>query len=139
MKTLIFGSSGMLGHVLSYYFKKKYKFDVILCSRSKTDIAVLDEILVQIPEYSKKQVSTIIDKYRPCNVINCAGITNANTSEEKLNLINSELPKLLANILNGNKDGSRLIHISTNGVFSGKRGDYVESDLPDSIDNYGKS
>lgn len=139
MKTLILGASGMLGHMVSYYFKKKYHSDVILCSRSKTDIVILDEILIKISEYSNKQLSVLIDHYRPCKIINCVGITDMNASKEKLNLINSELPKLLANILDSKNDGSQLVHISTNGVFSGKRGNYIESDQPDSIDIYGKS
>ena len=139
MKTLILGASGMLGHMVSHHFRKKYHSNVILCSRSKTDIAILDEILIKISEYSKKQLSVLIDRYRPCKIINCVGITNIRASRDKLNLINSELPKLLVNILDSNNDGSKLIQISTNGVFSGKRGNYVESDQPDSTDIYGKS
>ena len=139
MKTLILGASGMLGHMLSYYFKKKYHSDVILCSRSKTGIAIFDEILIKISEYSNKQLSVLIDRYRPCRIINCVAITDVNASKEKLNLINSELPKSVANILDNKNDGSQLVHISTNGVFSGKRGNYIESDQPDTNDIYGKS
>ena len=129
----------MLGHMVSFYFKKKYHSDVILCSRSKTNKVVLDKTLIKISEYSKKQLSVLIDRYRPCKIINCVGITNIRASRDKLNLINSELPKLLANILDKKNDGSQLVHISTNGVFSGKQGNYVESDLPDTNDIYGKT
>ena len=54
MKKIILGSSGMLGHVVSLYFKEKYPLDTILCSRSKTNIRDLDKVLKQITEYSKK-------------------------------------------------------------------------------------
>ena len=114
MKILILGASGMLGHMVSYYFKKKYNFDVVLCSRSKTEINILDEILINIPEYSEKRLSVLIEQHRPCKVINCTGITNIKTGKEKLNLVNTELPKLLTKILNNKNDGSKLVHISTN-------------------------
>ena len=139
MKTLILGASGMLGHMVSYYLKKKYNSDVIACSRTKTNIVSIDDILVKIPEYSNEHVSILINQYRPCTVINCVAVNNVSTSQKKINLINSELPKLLASILDAKSDGSKLIHISTNGVFSGISGDYVESDNPDSTDVYGKS
>ena len=139
MKTLILGASGMLGHMVSFYFKKKYHSDVILCSRSKTNKVVLDKTLIKISEYSRKQLSVLIDQYRPCTIINCVAITNITTSQKELNLINSELPKLLVNILDNKNDGSQLVHISTNGVFSGKQGNYIESDQPDANDIYGKT
>jgi len=139
MKTLILGASGMLGHMASFYFKKKYHSDVILCSRSKTNKVILDKTLIKISEYSKKQLSVLIDQYRPCTIINCVAITSVTTNQKELNLINSELPKLLVNILDNKNDGSQLVHISTNGVFSGKQGNYVESDQPDADDIYGKT
>ena len=139
MKTLILGASGMLGHMVSFYFKKKYHSDVILCSRSKTNKVTLDKTLIKISEYSKKQLSVLIDQYRPCIIVNCVAITNITTSQKELDLINSELPKLLVNILDNKNDGSHLVHISTNGVFSGKQGNYVESDQPDTNDIYGKT
>ena len=139
MKTLILGASGMLGHMVSFYFKKKYHSDVILCSRSKTNKVTLDKTLIKISEYSKKQLSVLIDQYRPCIIVNCVAITNITTSQKELDLINSELPKLLVNILDNKNDGSQLVHISTNGVFSGKQGNYVESDQPDTNDIYGKT
>ena len=129
----------MLGHMVSYYFKKKYHSDIFPCSRSKTDIVILDKILIKINEYSKKKLSILIKQKRPCKIINCVSINDVNINNEKLNLINSELPKLLVNILDSKNDGSQLIHISTNGVFSGKKGNYIESDQPDPINIYGTS
>ena len=129
----------MLGHMVSCYFKKKKQSNLILCSRSKTNIITLDENLIKISEYSKKQLFDLIDQHRPCKIINCVGVTNINENEKKLNLINTELPILLAKILDRKKDGSQLIQISTDGVFSGKRGNYIESDQPDASDAYSQS
>ena len=139
MKIIIIGSSGMLGHVVSYYFIKKYNENIILCSRSKTNISTLHKNFVKIKDYSKKELFDLIEKNRPCKIINCTAVTNYKVKDKKLNLINSELPKLLSNIISSKNDGSQLIHISTNGVFSGKRGSYTESDQPDAINVYGKS
>ena len=139
MKILILGASGMLGHMVSLYFKKKYSSDIILCSRSKTNINSLDKILKNVTEYSKDTLSELINNNRPCKIINCVGIKNSDAKEEELNLINSKLPIILANVLDQKKDGSKLIHISTNGVFSGIKGNYTETDEPDPVNSYGKS
>ena len=66
-------------------------------------------------------------------------MTNITESAKEIHLINSELPLLVSEILDRKNDGSQLIQISTNGVFSGKRGNYIESDKPDATDIYGQS
>ena len=139
MKKIILGASGMLGHMVFYYFKKKYNQDVVPCSRSLSNSATLDKILIKIPEYSKTDLSNLIENNRPCKVINCVSVNDLKSGKEKLKLINSELPKLLVSILDSKNDGSQLIHISTNGVFSGKKGNYIETDQPDPINIYGES
>tara|TARA_Y100001960_G_scaffold329971_1_gene422741 strand:- start:606 stop:1430 length:825 start_codon:yes stop_codon:yes gene_type:complete len=138
MKKIILGASGMLGHMVFFYFKKKQK-DVIAYSRSTTGIDFLDAFLIQIPEYSNKHISDLIQAHRPCKIINCVGITNINDNLKEGRVINSELPLFLSHVLDSKNDGSQLIQISTNGVFSGKRGDYIESDIPDTTDHYGQS
>ena len=138
MKVIILGASGMLGHMVLYYFKKKRK-NVISYSRSPTNIEWLDESLTRIPEYSKQYISDLIQHHRPCKVINCVAMTDISEYSKEGHFINSELPTLLAEILDQKKDNSQLIQISTNGVFSGKGGYYTESDLPDANDAYGKS
>ena len=138
MKNIILGASGMLGHMVFYHLKKKHK-DVIPCSRSKTGLDWLDKYLVRIPEYSENYIYDLIQIHRPCKVINCVAITNRNATLNESQLINSKLPLFLSEILDQKKDGSQLVQISTNGVFSGKRGNYVESDTPDTTENYGKT
>ena len=138
MKILVLGASGMLGHMVSYYFKNKNK-NVIPCSRSKTNIKFIDEFLVKIPNYTKVEISNLINNHRPCAIINCVGATDTKKDQLFFESINAELPKILQNIINSKNDGSQLIQISTNGVFSGSKGNYTESDIPDSIDVYSKS
>ena len=138
MKKIILGASGMLGHMVFYYLKKNHN-DVIAYSRSTTGIDFLDATLIKIPEYSKKYISGLIQTHRPCKIINCVGITKINDNLKEVRIINSELPLFLSHVLDSQNDGSKLIQISTNGVFSGKRGDYIESDIPDTTDHYGQS
>ena len=128
----------MIGHMVFYYLKKKQE-DVIPYSRSTTSIDWLDGSLTKIPEYSKKHISDLIQHSRPCKIINCVGITNINECVKEGYSINSELPGFISEILDEKQDESQLIQISTNGVFSGQRGNYIESDIPDTTDAYGQS
>jgi dTDP-4-dehydrorhamnose reductase len=73
-------------------------------------------------------------------VINCIGLIkqrNAQTTEHEMMFINAEFPHRLAQVVN--QQGARVIHISTDCVFSGDKGNYVETDTPDPVDVYGKS
>ena len=71
-------------------------------------------------------------------VINCAGITKARATESIETIrVNSLAPHLLAQACM--KYNVRLIHISTDCVFSGHRGNYAEEDTPDPVDLYGRS
>ncbi len=66
-------------------------------------------------------------------VINCAGALSG-SDESQLYEVNAELPKRLADTMR-----AKIIHISTDGVFSGKSGPYDENSPPDATDAYGKS
>ena len=73
-------------------------------------------------------------------MINCIGLIkqrNEQTTEHEMMLINAEFPHRLAQA--ANQQGVRVIHISTDCVFSGDKGNYVETDTPDPVDLYGKS
>ena len=79
-------------------------------------------------------------KVNPDIIINAAGVTIRRVEDSSLNQIiftNSLLP----NILNkwSEKHNCRLIHFSTDCVFSGKKGKYKENDITDAIDVYGKT
>lgn len=76
-------------------------------------------------------------------VINALGMTKAEikegdfAAEEAAKAVNTELPKRLARAAGRAK--ARVIHISTDGVFSGKAGPYDESAVPDPVDLYGRT
>ncbi len=133
VKVLVLGATGMVGHVLSnrlHEFPELY--EVITATRSKNsgnpDI-VLDAT-------NSKDVRSALEFIKPDVCVNAIGLLNR--AADKLDIahqLNTQLPILLSEL--GKNMGFQLIHISTDCVFSGSRGGYVEIDNPDAIDNYG--
>jgi dTDP-4-dehydrorhamnose reductase len=82
----------------------------------------------------------LLDSTTPDIIINCAGITTRRGVEDNIvntRLLNSELPHKLDSWANLNS--KKLIHFSTDCVFSGNRGNYLDNDFADAEDIYGKS
>ncbi len=78
----------------------------------------------------------IIEEVRPQVVINCVALRKSNITDTlKYFSTFSLLPRRLAYLCRG--INARLILISSDGVFSGARGNYVEDDFPDATDFYG--
>ncbi len=134
MKLLIVGGKGMAGHMLTQYFKKKTRYEVHFTSR---DLEESEGYYLDVRDYNR--VKEIIESVKPDIVINAVGILNDQASQKKIAAIqvNSLLPHQLANLLD--QYGARFIHISTDCVFSGKRGDYKEGDFPDGTSDYAKT
>lgn len=132
MRILILGEDGMLGHVVKKYLSEN-GFDVIGTSRRKTNGLYFDATknLNDLEKY-------IID-YKPDYVINCIGILNKAAEDDKplAVLVNSYLPHYLDEICK--KNACKFIHISTDCVFDGKKGEYIESSFKDSTSFYGQS
>lgn len=137
IKTMVLGSTGMLGHqVVRYLAQNKKKFDVINVSyRNKLN----DETIVIDVEKNFVKLEELIDKSKPKIIINCIGvlISGSLTNQKRAEYINGEFPHLIKKICKKNK--SKMVHISTDCVFSGSKGSYIEDDSPDSKTIYGKS
>jgi dTDP-4-dehydrorhamnose reductase len=144
MKVLILGSTGMLGHKLHQVLTKT--FEVAGTVRSKCDS--LDrygffhksDVLPDIDAGKIPTVEKAIDKTKPNVVINCIGIIKSRKeAQDRLPSIqiNTLFPHQLYKICR--KRDIRLIHISTDCVFSGKIGNYQETDIADAEDIYGKT
>lgn len=134
-KILIIGSRGMAGHVVKLYLEKIEKYEVWGIARNvetKNNTINLDvSNLNELEELIK------IHKFR--YVINCIGLLNK-TAEENPELaiwFNSYFPHILSKY--GNKYNFKLIHVSTDCVFSGKKGGYLETDFKDGIGYYAQS
>lgn len=134
-KILILGSAGMLGHMVYYYLKSLGKYEIIDSSFSEK----LHEGSILLDVRDDEKLNELIISEQPDVVINCIGILIKGSQTDPSNAIylNAYLPHRLAKILR--KTGGRLIHISTDCVFSGKKGDYAENDFRDADDIYGRS
>tara|TARA_B100001175_G_scaffold302659_1_gene296916 strand:+ start:2994 stop:3860 length:867 start_codon:yes stop_codon:yes gene_type:complete len=134
-KILVLGSTGMLGHQVVKYFKKLDQYDLYDISyRNKlTDRTIIIDVR-KITELEK-----YIIEVKPDIIINCIGMLIEESQEDisKAIYINSYFPHLLKSICN--KINAKLVHISTDCVFSGDKGSYTETDLPDSNTIYGKT
>jgi dTDP-4-dehydrorhamnose reductase len=76
---------------------------------------------------------------QPDYVVNCIGVLIKGSQSNVANAIyiNAYFPHLLAKLIDENTDKGRLIHISTDCVFSGSKGMYKDSDIKDALDTYG--
>ncbi|MFH1477925.1 MAG: SDR family oxidoreductase [Verrucomicrobiota bacterium] len=131
---LILGSAGMAGHVISKYLSQFKEYHVINCARNSSSAGT---IILDVTDFSTVQ-KTIIEA-KPGFVINCVGLL-IEASKKRFDeavLINSYFPHFLARI--GKEQNFRLIHLSTDCIFSGKRGNYTESDTCDSNEPYART
>lgn len=144
MRVLILGGNGMLGHKLLQVFDKN--FDTFGTVRnSKIDfesekIIKNSKIINNVDALNIKQINNLLEELQPNVIVNAIGvIKQKKDSKDVLNNIeiNALLPHKIAHIANG--VGARFINISTDCVFDGQKGMYVEDDLPNAIDVYGKT
>jgi dTDP-4-dehydrorhamnose reductase len=126
-KVLVLGSTGMLGHQLCNYLMSNSEFtlfDVAKSVKFRSETTLIDVT-------DEKKIRTYIERTNPDYIVNCIGVLigGSNKSIENAILLNSYLPHMLARV--ASETNSILIHISTDCVFSGKKGEYVESDYRD--------
>ena len=125
-KVLILGSTGMLGHQVTNYFLTidQYKiFNTSFRTKLNQETIILDIL-------DNKALEECIDKIEPDFIINCIGVLIGGSNNiENAIYINGYLPHRLKSIVK--KINARIIHISTDCVFSGKKGKYVEKDFRD--------
>ncbi len=132
MRILVLGSEGMLGHVVKKYFEKK-GYEVYSTSRDKNDINYFD-LTDNI-----KNIDEIVKRIKPQVVINCIGLLNkvAEENQALAVLINSYLPHYMDEL--SEKENFKFIHVSTDCVFDGKKGQYQTDSFKDAYSFYGQS
>ena len=133
-KILILGTAGMAGHVIAEYLSQKPEYKIIRCARSAL---APDTIVLDVTEFSK--LEHVLRDRKPDIVVNCVGIL-IQTSQDRMDqaiLVNSYLPHFLSRL--GRKYGFKVIHISTDCVFSGNRGGYSEDDFRDGDTPYART
>jgi len=142
MRILVLGASGMLGHQL--VMRLKGNFDVAGTLRSPEIASELRRLLPRVPLYTGIRAEDLdsvrhaIEHSRADFVINCIGVVKqADVDPVSSILVNALLPHQLAQLTD--IAGARLIHFSTDCVFSGAHGPYTEAEAPDPADRYGRS
>ncbi len=145
MRVLVFGASGMLGSAMMRVLDEDAGLDVFGTLRNADmgryfSPATVARLLPGIDAANEDALVGAFAEVRPEIVINCIGvIRQLKEANDPLLAIplNSVLPHRLARLCD--LAGARLFHISTDCVFSGQKGSYVESDTPDVTDLYGRS
>lgn len=145
IRILILGASGMLGNALYRFFSTSENYVTYGTCRSLSLSellpAKLQQNLIQdINVENESSVTELLSRIRPNVVVNCVGLVKqlaeANDAIAAIK-INALLPHQLAR--HCKQVNARLIHVSTDCVFSGAKGMYTEQDLPDAQDLYGRS
>ena len=144
MRILILGGDGMLGHQLFKHLSKKHEVKVTL----RQNLSVYEKFNLFFPENTfagidvrlTDQLLEVFGEFQPQAIVNAVGIIKQRlTSRESIHSleINSLFPHRLAILCKA--IGARMIHLSTDCVFSGTKGNYREEDPSDAVDLYGKS
>ena len=140
MKVLIIGADGMIGHKIAQTLHEN-GFEIFLNSRSRSDILkkLYPSCKIFQFDFLKQKIHNLLDQINPDYIVNSVGITIRRGSEnlDKAIILNSELPKKIDVWCNLNK--KRQIHVSSDCVFSGEKGNYDDYDISDAADNYGKT
>lgn len=134
-KILLFGATGMAGHVAYYFLRDTGKYDIVNVVY-RTPLTE-DSVIVDVTD--REAVAKIVRMVKPEIILNCIGVLIRGSKEHPDNaiLINAYFPHLLKKL--SDEVGAKLIHISTDCVFSGKKGNYTENDFRDADDVYGRS
>jgi dTDP-4-dehydrorhamnose reductase len=134
MRILILGANGMAGHVIAIYLKEQGHEVTALTRRSFPYCENIIADATNLPILSET-----IETRKYDAVINCIGILNqyAEDNKHQAVFLNSYLPHYLSYITRESK--TKIIHMSTDCVFSGKTGNYSENSLRDGETFYDRS
>ncbi len=145
-RLLVIGANGMLGNAVLRWFAADPVYAVTGSVRRMDSV---QDLAAQAPNArfvagvdgsDLTAMRRLFEQARPDVVINCVGVVKqlAGADAPAVTIpINALLPHRLARL--ADTHGARLVHISTDCVFSGARGAYTEADVPDAEDLYGRS
>jgi dTDP-4-dehydrorhamnose reductase len=143
MRVLILGGTGMLGHKLVEVLGDRFETWATVRSCTETHSwydKFRSRIIGGVEASNLDSVVDALVRTRPDAVINCIGIIKQREEAKDAVMsikVNSLFPHRLARICNAS--GARMIHVSTDCVFSGIKGNYAEEDAPDPQDLYGRT
>jgi dTDP-4-dehydrorhamnose reductase len=142
-RALVLGASGMLGHQVVRTFASEYDVHATVRDPAAAPAAVVAATLHRLDAYATEPLPTILDEVQPRVIVNCIGIV------KQLDEGSRPIPTITVNSLFPHQvsaaaaeAGARLIHVSTDCVFSGELAldrAYAEDDVPDARDLYGRT
>lgn len=137
LRVLVLGASGLLGSHLVERLPSSFRTVAIggRSGRSGMDARV-EWLPLSFDAADTRSVEQVLDAARADVIVNAVGAKppiDAQTMEK----VNARFPQALAALAEAR--GSRVVHVSTDGVFSGARGGYRERDVPDPGDAYGRA
>ena len=145
VRLLVLGGTGMLGSTLVRELGRAPEVELHATVRDIVSLpadmaSALGDRAVELDILDEAGRRRVLDQVRPDVVVNAIGVVKQapEVADHVATVqINSLLPHQLA--LECEAGGARLVHVSTDCVFSGRRGLYRESDIPDPVDFYGRS
>lgn len=144
MRILILGGDGMLGHELFFELRARHETRVTLrqplAAYSSRGLFTADNAFGGIDARTPGAVEQVIAQFRPQALVNAIGIVKQRAESDDAIVsieVNALLPHRLASACRA--AGARVIHVSTDCVFTGEKGRYSETDRPDAVDLYGRS
>ncbi len=135
------GVSGLLGLNLAWLARDRFEVTGVL--RGERAVAALECTpfhVIAADLTVPGQIERVMEQSQPDVIIHCAALTDVDHCEvcpEEAYRVNAWLPGAIASAAAQN--GARLLHISTDAIFDGLRGDYTESDEPNPINVYGRT
>ena len=145
-RVLVLGAGGMLGHTLCRVLSKSHDVCGAIRTASPQVVRYLErhigkeKLYLDFEALSETSLDETFAAARPQVVVNCVGIIKQIPEAGDVNLniaVNAVFPHRLQSVCD--RAGARLIHISTDCVFSGETGNYREDDIPDAEDLYGRT
>lgn len=145
MRVLIIGASGLIGSTMLRVFSERNELEVFGTIRRAEfrryfSQSISEKLIDGIDVEHADVLPKLLAEIRPDVVVNCAGLTKHKPEAEDPLIalpINALMPHRLADLCG--LSGARLIHISSDCVFSGEKGNYDEGDFTDARDIYGRS
>jgi len=142
-RVLVLGATGLLGNVVFNLLMREQKYHPIGTIRKKESKLFFKEahyenLVVCNNINDEFELSRLFEKTNPDIVINCISLDEVSFKKKCIFdfiMIYSILPHRLSRLCE--ISNSRLIQVSSDGIFSGLKGNYLEQDIPDSKELYG--
>lgn len=134
MKIAVLGSTGMAGHMVSLYLEEA-GYMVYRASRSERNTLTSRTVDAADPA----ALRAWLEEVRPDGVVNCIGLLQraCEARPDRAVLLNAYIPHYLESLFS--QERTKVIHLSTDCVFSGSKGGYAEDALPDGRTMYDRS